>query len=73
MINYYNGVKIDDEILNQLHKPAKNLMENTKLSDKEKLEKLYDIETQFTLTGQDKISMNDIEARKMKGKKEITL
>ena len=69
LINYYNGVKIEDEILNQLHKPAKNLMNNTKLSDNEKLEKLYDIETQFTLTGQDKIPMNDIEARKMKGKK----
>lgn len=69
LINYYNGVKISDEILDKLHKPAKNLIKNTKLSDKEKLEKLYDIETQFTLTGQDKIPMNDIEARKMKGKK----
>ena len=69
LINYYNGVKIEEEILDKLHKPAKNLIENTKLSDKEKLEKLYDIKTQFTLTGQDKIPMNDIEARKMKGKK----
>ena len=39
------------------------------MSDNEKLELLYDIETQFTLTGQDKIPMNDIEARMMKGKK----
>ena len=69
LINYYNRVKIEEEILDKLHKPAKNLIENTKLSDKEKLEKLYDIKTQFTLTGQDKIPMNDIEARKMKGKK----
>ena len=69
LINYYNGVKIEEEILDKLHKPAKNLIKNTKLSDKEKLEKLYDIKTQFTLTGQDKIPMNDIEARKMKGKK----
>ena len=35
----------------------------------DKIELLYDIETQFTFTGQDKIPVNDIEARFMKGKK----
>ena len=39
------------------------------MSDNEKLELLYDIRTQFKFTGQDKIPMNDIEARMMKGKK----
>ena len=39
------------------------------MSDNEKLELLYDIKTQFTLIRQDKISMNDIESRMMKGKK----
>ena len=39
------------------------------MNDNEKLELLYDIETQFKFTEQDKIPMNDIEARMMKGKK----
>ena len=35
----------------------------------DKIELLYDIETQFTFTGQNKIPINDIEARFMKSKK----
>ena len=35
----------------------------------DKIELLYGIETQFTFTVQDKIPVNDIEARFMKGKK----
>lgn len=35
----------------------------------DKIELLCDIEMQFTFTGQDKIPVNDIEARFMKGKK----
>ena len=69
LLQYYKGVEIEEKILDKLHKPAKTLLKNNKLSDDDKLEVLYDIETQFTFTGQDKIPMNDIEARKMKGKK----
>ena len=39
------------------------------MDTEDKIELLYDIETQFTFTGQDKIPVNDIEARFMKGKK----
>ena len=39
------------------------------MDDEDKLELLYGIETQFTFTGQDRIPVNDIEARFMKGKK----
>ena len=39
------------------------------MSDEDKLELLYGIETQFTFTTQDRIPVNDIEARFMKGKK----
>lgn len=35
----------------------------------DKIELLYDIETQFTFTRQDKIPVNDIKAKFMKGKK----
>ena len=39
------------------------------MNDEDKLELLYEIQTQFTFTGQDRIPINDIEARFMKGKK----
>ena len=39
------------------------------MGGEDKLELLYDIKTQFTFTGQDRIPVNDIEARFMKGKK----
>ena len=39
------------------------------MDDEYKLELLYGIETQFTFTRQDKIPVNDIEVRFMKGKK----
>ena len=42
-------------------------------ADNDKLELLYDIRTQFKFTEQDKIPMNDIEARMMKGKKKKLL
>ena len=57
------------ESLEKLHKPAQRILEYEKLSDDDKLELLYDISTQFTLTGQNTIPVNDIEARFMKGKK----
>ena len=49
--------------------PAQKILDDKEMSNDEKLELLYDIKTQFKFTGQDKIPMNDIEARMMKGKK----
>ncbi len=69
LLQYYKGLPIDSEELEKLHKPAKRILEYKKLSDDDKLELLYEIETQFTFTGQDKIPVNDINARFMKGKK----
>ena len=39
------------------------------MDDEDKLELLYGIKTQFTSIGHDRIPVNDIEARFMKGKK----
>lgn len=69
LLQYYKGLPVNQEKLAKLHKPAKKILENKKLKDEDKLELLYDIETQFTFTGQDKIPVNDIEARFMRGKK----
>lgn len=68
-MDYYKGYNISSENLEKLHKPAQRILEKKDMSDEDKLELLYDIKTQFTFTGQDKIPVNDIEARFMKGKK----
>ena len=69
LVKYYQGLDVDPKKLKKLNKPAQKILDDKKMSDEEKLELLYDIRTQFKFTGQDKIPMNDIEARMMKGKK----
>ena len=69
LVDYYEGRPVAPESLEKLHKPAKRLLEKKGMDDEDKLELLYGIETQFTFTGQERIPVNDIEARFMKGKK----
>ena len=69
LVDYYEGRSISHKSLEKLHKPAQRILEKKDMSDEDKLELLYGIETQFTFTGQDRIPVNDIEARFMKGKK----
>ena len=69
MVDYYERHPVSPESLEKLHKPAKRILEKKDMDDEDKLELLYGIETQFTFTGQDRIPVNDIEARFMKGKK----
>lgn len=69
LVDYYEGRLIDTECLEKLHKPAQRILKKKDISDEDKLELLYGIETQFTFTTQDRIPVNDIEARFMKGKK----
>ncbi|MEE3489838.1 MAG: transposase [Methanobrevibacter sp.] len=69
LVDYYEGRPVAPESLEKLHKPAKRLLEKKGMDDEDKLELLYGIETQFTFTGQERIPVNDIEVRFMKGKK----
>ena len=69
LLNYFNGLMVSQETLEKLHKPAKKILENKDMDIEDKIELLYDIETQFTFTGQNKIPINNIEARFMKSKK----
>lgn len=68
LIRHFNGVEMSKKEQEKLHKPARKILEKD-METSEKLELLYDIETQFTLTGQNTIPVNDIEARWMKNKK----
>lgn len=57
-------------MLNKLHKPAQKISLNIRIwKTEDKIELLYDINTQFNYNSQDKIPVNDIEARFMKNKK----
>ena len=69
LVKYYKGIIVDPKKLEKLNKPAQKILNNTEMSNDDKLELLYDIQTQFKFTEQDKIPMNDIESRMMKGKK----
>ncbi|WP_458405716.1 transposase [Methanobrevibacter sp.] len=69
LVKYYKGLEVDAQKLKKLNKPAQKILNNKEMSNNDKLELLYDIQTQFKFTGQNKIPMNDIEARMMKGKK----
>ena len=69
LVKYYPGLEVDPKKLEKLNKPAQKILNKKEMTNDEKLELLYDIITQFKFTGQDKIPMNDIEARMMKGKK----
>jgi len=66
LVDYYERRPVSPESLEKLHKPAKRILEKKDMNDEDKLELLYGIETQFTFTGQDRIPVNDIEARFMK-------
>ena len=52
LIKYYKGLSVKPKKLEKLNKPARKILNNEQITDNEKLELLYDIETQFTLTGQ---------------------
>ena len=70
MVDYYKRLPIDPKFIKKkLHKPAQRLVEKKDMDDEDKLEALYRIKIQFTFTRQDRIPVNDIEARFMKGKK----
>jgi hypothetical protein len=69
LLDYFNGVPVPQEKLDKLHKPAEKILKYKKMDTEDKLELLYDINTQFTYTGQNKVPVNDIEARFMKNKK----
>ena len=57
---YFKGIQIDEESLKKINKPAKKILENQKISTSEKLELIYNIKTQLTLTGQKKIPVKEI-------------
>ena len=56
LLDYFNGLPVAHETLNKLHKPAQKILENKNVDIEDKIGLLYDIETQFTFTGQRNIS-----------------
>lgn len=69
LLSYFKGEDIELETLEELHKPAKKFMNNNRLNIHNKIMILQRIKEQFKTTEQEKIPINDVEARKMKGKR----
>lgn len=68
LISHFSGFEMSEKDIKSLNKPATKILERD-MDVEDKLELLYDIETQFTLSGQNTVPVNDIEARWMKNKK----
>lgn len=69
LLEYYEGKNIDEDELEKLRRPVKKFMKNKKLDIEDKIKVLKCIQEEFKNTKQEKIPLNDIEARKMKGKR----
>lgn len=68
LIKYYEGDFLSAEELNKLRKPAKKFIVKEDIGCEEKIELLYNMKTQLTMSGQETIPVNDIEARWMRNK-----
>ena len=42
LVKYYQGLDVDPQKLEKLNKPAQKILNDTEMSDNEKLELLYD-------------------------------
>lgn len=51
LLDYFSGLQVSPGKLDKLHKPAQKILENKDMYVEDKIELLYDIETQFTFTG----------------------
>ena len=51
LLDYFSGLSVDLKKLEKLRKLAKNILENKDIGVEDKIELLYDIETQFTFIG----------------------
>ena len=69
LLKYYQEDQIEEKELEKLSRPAKKFMNNKKISAEGKIKILKRIKEEFNNTKQDKIPLNDIKARKMKGKR----
>lgn len=68
MLDYYEGRFISADELNKLRKPAKKFLIKEDISHEDKIELLHEMRTQLTMSGQNTIPVNDIEARWMRNK-----
>ena len=72
LLDYYENKSFDKERLSKLRRPASRFLLKENISNEEKIELLYDMKTQLTMSGQNTIPVNDIEARWMRNKEGIS-
>lgn len=68
LIQYYSGLKLPNKKIKKLPRPARKLIERTDLNNEDKLELLFELQTQLKMSGQNTVPVNDVEARWMHNK-----
>ena len=68
LINYYSGFVLSDEEIKKLPRPVRKIIKRKDLSNDDKLDLLAELQTQITMSGQNTVPVNDVEARWMQNK-----
>jgi len=68
LIGHYNGFELDVKKIKKLPCPARKIIDRGDMSDEDKLDLLFELETQITMSGQNTVPVNDVEARWMQNK-----
>lgn len=68
LLDYYEGEILTAQDLHNLRRPAKRFIIKENISREEKIELLHEMQTQITMSGQETIPVNDIQARWMRNK-----
>ena len=68
LIKHYTGFKLPYEEIKKLPRPVRKIIDREDMSDDDKLNLLFELETQITMSGQNTVPVNDVEARWMHNK-----
>ena len=55
LIQYYSGLKLPNKKIKKLPCPARKLIERTDLNNEDKLELLFELQTQLMMSGQNTV------------------
>lgn len=71
LIGHYSGLKLPNKKIKKLPRPARKFVKREDLNDEDKLDLLYELKTQITMSGQNTVPVNDVEARWMHNKQGV--
>ncbi len=72
LIGYYSGITVPRKKIKKSSLPVRKFIERKDLSDDNKLDLLFCLDTELSMSGQNTIPVNDVEARWMHNKKGLS-